>query len=88
MGEVEDLPQGQGLVSSTHLGTPFCLLLPSLHRAGGYVALQVPLGTQPTATSLLGWQVLGRPRLISKPGLKIRFLMKACGLGAQYIYWA
>lgn len=85
MGEGEGLPRGQGLGSSTHLGTPFRFHLPGLHRVGGSPLGPAGRSWEPSqaATSLLGWQLLGRPQFISKPGLKIRFLMKDCGLGAK-----
>lgn len=81
--EVEDLPWGKGLVSSTHLGTPFRFPPPSLPRVD--VSQLGPAGPSwesgQAATSLWGWQLLGQSRLTSKPGSKLQFLMKDCGLG-------
>lgn len=84
-GEVEDLHWGAGLgLQRTPADAP-PFSLPSLHRVG--VSLLGPAGppweSSQAATSLLGWQLRGRPWLSSKPGLKIRFLMKNCGLGAN-----
>ena len=80
---VEDLPQGKGLVSSTHLGTPFRFPPPSLPRVG--VSRLGPAGPSwesgQAATSLWGWQLLGQSQLTSKPGSRLRFLMKDRGLG-------
>lgn len=81
--EVEDLPWGKGLVSSTHLGTPFRFPPPSLPRVD--VSQLGPAGPSwesgQAATSLWGWQLLGQSQLTSKPGSKLQFLMKDCELG-------
>lgn len=83
--EVEGLPWGKGVVSSTHLGTPFRFPPPSLPRAG--VSGLGPAGPSwesgQAATSLWGWQLPGRPRLSSKHRSKLQFLMKDRRLGTN-----
>lgn len=68
---------GGGVCLQPTWGDALPLLPPSLPRFG--VSLLGPAGSSQkssqAAASLLGWQLLGSPWHISKPGLKLQFLM-------------
>ena len=82
-GEAEDLHGDRARSPAQTWGRPPVFFCPACTGSGFLGPAGPSRESSQAVTSLLGWQLPGRPWLSSKAGLKIRFLMKNGGLGAN-----